>query len=173
MNTRKPRFDLSSLKWRQALKSAVLATCLLCGTVLLTRHAEAQTTNIISNATPSSVRIALAQGGTVILDFTGTVAFTTPLVITASNTVLESIGDVVFSGNNTSGLFVVASNVSFTVSNLVSRQRHRESRDDGHHRREWQHQGQQRRQRRQWRQWPGRRDAERGFYHHGGLHNFQ
>jgi hypothetical protein len=73
----------------------------------------------ITSASIVSIRNELAVGGTVLLQFNGSVTASTPLVI-SQDTVLDATGfSVTISGGNTSQIFNVASNAHFTVINLT------------------------------------------------------
>lgn len=92
--TNKPQPIFSGLRcsgWRMTRVSAGIAI-VLCIVMFLGGRSTAQTTNVVGSASALSIRNAVAQGGTVVLTFTGTVDFNTPLVISQNNTLLEALG---------------------------------------------------------------------------------
>src|SRR5579871_4822622 len=94
---------------------------LLCALVLAfaVPHPAAAQTNILSTPTLSSFKTVLRGGGTIILEFDGTIS-TTNTFIVSNNTVIETFSNnVTISGNNVARIFQVSSNVTFVVSNLI------------------------------------------------------
>ena len=88
-------------------------------TLLLTWKSTAQaSTNLISTSF-TSLQSAVAVGGTIVLNFDGTVTVTSPLVISNNTVLLTFTNNVVLNGSGTNRLFQVLSNVSLTLSTLT------------------------------------------------------
>src|SRR5579883_2851865 len=80
--------------------------------------AFAQSTNVLTNAA-ANLQAALGGGGTVILNFNGTVTANGPYYI-SKNAILDgSTNNVTISGAGSTVIFEIASNVTFEVRNLT------------------------------------------------------
>ncbi len=106
------------LRGRAALRRLVAAG-LFALTCLGAFRTAAQTT-VLTSPSLVSLKNALNLGGTVVLNFDGTITASSPIVVSVDGTVVDATGHVVtIDGNNTTRIFDVATNVHFTVINLI------------------------------------------------------
>src|SRR5208337_1964360 len=74
---------------------------------------------VVTSPTEANLRAALAGGGTVTFATGGTIGLSAVLVIT-NNTLIDGSGyAVTLTGNNSTAIFLVNSNVQFTLNNLT------------------------------------------------------
>ncbi len=92
----------------------------ILGLVLLFNwRSAAQTNLIVTNASLVDLQNAMANGGTVILDFSGTIVIPAPLTILVDTTLNAGTNSVTLSGGGSARIFNVASNINLTLLNLT------------------------------------------------------
>ena len=75
--------------------------------------------NVVTEASEAALRDAMAMGGLVVCSFNGTITLSNTIDVTRNVTLDAHNRSVVISGNNSNRIFIVASGVKFSATNLV------------------------------------------------------